>query len=290
MTEASRYLVALAARIAAAYVAHTAPRAILLTGSAAAGTSDYYSDLDLIAYYDRLPTDDQLAAARGLLRVAGFRAASDRSKEWSEEEYVLQGVECQVTHFTIASWEGYWATVLEELTPGTGVQKAIIGLLDGVALHGDDLIGPWRARLAAYPEGLARAMVEHHLRFFPLWEVQARVAARDATLWTHQVLVESGQNILGVLAGLNRLYYSTFQFKRARKFIAGMRVAPENLADRLDGLFRVDDATAVAELERLVGETVGLVEQHMPEVDTSAVRRRLGARERPWTPAPLQEP
>jgi predicted nucleotidyltransferase len=90
MTEASRYLLALAEHVAAAYLAHTAPRSILLTGSAADGTSDYYSDLDLIAYYDRLPTDDQLAAARGLLRVTAFRAASDRNKEWSEEKYLLK--------------------------------------------------------------------------------------------------------------------------------------------------------------------------------------------------------
>jgi predicted nucleotidyltransferase len=67
MTEPSAesvYLVGLAERVAEAYVAHTAPRAVLLTGSAAAGESDAYSDIDLIIYYDRPPEDAQRAAAR----------------------------------------------------------------------------------------------------------------------------------------------------------------------------------------------------------------------------------
>ena len=50
MTEASKRLQSLARELAAAYLEHTRPRAILLTGSAAAGEADVYSDLDLILY------------------------------------------------------------------------------------------------------------------------------------------------------------------------------------------------------------------------------------------------
>lgn len=71
MTEASRSLIALAKQNAAAYVAQTDPRAILLTGSAAEGLSDRFSDLDLIVYYERLPTPDQLAAAGAAVQVVG---------------------------------------------------------------------------------------------------------------------------------------------------------------------------------------------------------------------------
>jgi predicted nucleotidyltransferase len=41
--------------LAAAYVVHTQPRAILLVGSAATGEVDGYSDVDLILYYDLVP-------------------------------------------------------------------------------------------------------------------------------------------------------------------------------------------------------------------------------------------
>ncbi len=284
VTEASRYLVASAARLAAAYVAHTSPRAILLTGSAAEGVSDTFSDLDLIAYYDGPPTDDQLAAARASVQATGVRAPSSREAEACVEEYVLRGIECQVGHFTIASWERKMAAVLEEFDPETRAQKTIMGLLDGVALHGEDLIGRWQARAAVYPEGLARAMVEHHLRFFPLWLAAERWDSRDAVIFYHQMLVETSLNLLGVLAGLNHLYYSTFQFKRLHRFVGKMRLAPERLGDRLDALFALDPVSAGTSLERLVDETITLVEAHMPTVDTTPARRYIGVRHRPWSP------
>ncbi|WP_243147284.1 hypothetical protein [Scytonema sp. UIC 10036] len=38
----------------------------------------------------------------------------------------------------------------------------------------------------------------------------------------------------------------------------------------------------INELEALVRETVELVEIHMPQVDTSSARRKLGWRQEPW--------
>jgi hypothetical protein len=283
-SDASRYLLTRAAQIAAAYVAHAGPRAMLAAGSSAEGVSDYYSDLDLIAYYDQLPTDDQLASAREMAHAVDFRAPAARSEEAYVEEYSLRGIECEVLHTTVAAWEHQMRIVLVELSPTALAQKAIGGLLDGVALHGDELIRRWQARAAAYPEELARVMVEHYLKFFPLWRVQERLASRDAALWYYQVLVESSQNILGVLAGLNHLYYSTFQFKRLGRFIGKMQRAPDRLTSRLENLFVLDRASAAVELERLVGEVVALVEAHMPSVDTLPVRRTIGARQRPWLP------
>jgi hypothetical protein len=96
------------------------------------------------------------------------------------------------------------------------------------------------------------------------------------------ILVESVQNLVGVLSGLNRLYYSTFQFKRMSGFVEQMKIAPENLAARLEGLFHYEASVAVNELETLVRETVKLVEVHMPQVDTSSAKRKLGWRQQPW--------
>ncbi len=283
--EASRSLLALADRIAKVYATETNPRAILLTGSAAEGVSDYFSDLDLVAYYDQLPREDRMVAARASLQATDAQVSLGREAEARIEEYVLQDVECQVAHFTIASWERSMASVLEEFDPASHGQKAIMGVLDGVALHGGDLIGRWQANAAVYPEELARAMVEHHLQFFPLWLAAERWDSRDASIFYHQMLVEASLNLLGVLAGLNRLYYSSFQFKRLHRFVGKMRLVPKRLADRLDALFALDPVSAGAELERLVDETVTLVEAHMPTVDTTPARRHIGIRHRPWSPA-----
>jgi hypothetical protein len=286
-TEASRYLRALARRAADAYLVHAAPRAILLTGSAAQGDSDFCSDVDLLAYYDRVPSHEAVGAAREAIGGAVFRSAEPWSERGFAERYDVHGVEVQVGHSQIAFWEQRMAQVLELHDPAAD-QNPIAGLLEGVPLHGDDVIGLWRARAAVDPEPLARRVVERHLRFFPLWCSPGYFAARDATLWIHQIRVESVQNVLAVLAALNRQYCSTARLKRMGAFVQTLAIAPDGLAGRLERLLETDALAAATELEALVGETVALVEAHLPEVDTAPVRRWLGRREQPWQPVPLE--
>ena len=174
-------------------------------------------------------------------------------------------------------------SVLEEFDTSATAQKAVEGLLRGIPLHGADVIQRWQDHARSYPDGLARAMVQANLKFFPIWRVQDWVAARDMTLCVYETLVESSYRILGILAGLNRLYFSSFRFKRQHQFIRQLQFAPHNLAERLENLFKLEYGSAVAELERLIEETVRQVETQMPEIDTSRLRRDLGKRRAPWT-------
>jgi hypothetical protein len=284
--DASRFLQAIARRIADAYIAHTHPRAILLTGSAAAGESDGYSDIDFIAYYDELPSDAQRGAAGAQLAAElGAIPLSRPHGDW----YAIRGVECQVAQGTIEMWDQQLARAMGPQFV-EGDQKALSGLLQGIALHGEALIRERQARVASYPEALARATVERYLHFPPIWRAPEYFARRDAALWFHQTVAEACLNVLGVLAGLNHRYYSTFQFKRMRAFIAGLDLAPADLADRIERVLASisrDPAAVASELESLAGETVGLVETHMPDVDTSSARQYLGHRFEPWQPLPM---
>ena len=277
MNEASQYLRKLADKVADACLAHAYPRAILLTGSVAEGQSDEHSDIDLITYFDELPSPDQIKAIRQDMGCTDFQELG-RDEESFGEDYYFNGVQCQVVYTTIRGWEQEMNSVLEQFDTSTPIQKAMEGLLRGIPLYGAELIEQWKKRATSYPAGLAKAMVKANLNFFPIWKVQEWVAARDMTLCIYETLVESSYHILGILAGLNRLYFSPFRFKRQHQFIGRLQIAPHNLAERLENLFKLEYDSAVAELERLVQETVPLVEAHMPEIDTSRVRRDLGKR------------
>jgi hypothetical protein len=80
----------------------------------------------------------------------------------------------------------------------------------------------------------------------------------DATLWHFQIRVETAYALLGILAGLNRLYFTTFQFKKMRRFVGQMQVKPERLAERLEDLFQQTPAIAAKSLEALTGEVLAL--------------------------------
>jgi hypothetical protein len=272
-------LLGLAERLASVFVAHTRPRAIMLVGSTATDCTDCYSDLDLIAYYDERPSEEHFEAAR--LQTAC--TAYTRPSPWVEN-YRVQGVECEVGHFLITEVEQRLATVCEALDVETTVHKQLIGLIEGQPLHGPELIDAWQARAAAFPEGLRRAMVEHNLqKLFPLWYFEARLAAREAHLWVRHELIQGGFCILGILAGLNRCYFSSFQFKRMHRFVDRLALAPIDLADRLDILSVASPVVAITALEQLVLETLALVGDHMPDANTGVLRHPPGAREQRWS-------
>ena len=107
------------------------------------------------------------------------------------------------------------------------------------------------------------------------------MAARDAELWRLDVLLEAAFNLLGVLAGLNRLYVARFEFKRLRSLVAKMELAPPALADRLEELFRLPPHEAAQELGRLVEETRALVAAELPHVELP-LPHPPGTRQQPW--------
>ncbi|MDB5096487.1 MAG: hypothetical protein JWM80_908 [Cyanobacteria bacterium RYN_339] len=271
------HLHALARRIADEYVGRTAPLAVMLSGSAATGKCDAYSDLDLMVYHALVPEKPVMEAARAALGGSEFREIFPWSQRGYGEQFLLGGVQCQVAHTQVQGWERDLTRVLDEceVTPQNELQKALAGTLDGIALHGDALIQGWKDRAADYPDGLARKMVKAHLKFFPLWWIHP---SRVTALWRHQVLVEGAGNLMGILAGLNKQYFSTFQPKRLVDF----DWAPPDFHERVDRMFSLPHAEAAALMEQLVFEVVLLVEARMPDLDTSEVRRRLGERQQPW--------
>jgi hypothetical protein len=146
-----------------------------------------------------------------------------------------------------------------------GLLKMLIGLCDGMPLHGAELIERWRAA-AAYSEELQRAMIEKHWQFFPWWYYEERLDARDATLWRHDVLVQSAYNLVTIVAALE--------------------IAPPGFAERLPALLTQKSRAATAELEELVRETWALVGERFPEIDLAiewgSRPTPPGARETPW--------
>ncbi len=283
MTPESAHILNLARRVVRHYLALPELRAAMVTGSAAEGHADRYSDLDLILYAESLPGEAALAAARDAAG-GGPRIWVLGSPEHGSiaEAFEVDGIQVQAAMATMESMESTLEAILSGHEVGGPTQKVASGLLAGVDLHGAEILERWRSRAAAYPDTLAEAMVRHHLQFFPLWGMTGCFLPRDAALWRMQSLLEAAFNILGVLAGLNRVYHASFQFKRMRRFTSKLRLAPPNLDERLEWLLATSDSAAVEDLERLVGETLDLVDAHLPSVDTTAARRRLGWRQQPW--------
>jgi predicted nucleotidyltransferase len=284
MEAATEHVRALARRTVAEALTRGPLRAALLAGSGARGDADAYSDVDLLLYVDELPPAGRLDELREALGGTAPVRFGEQTEGFDQLQFEVGGVAVQVVYATVAAVEQGLVEMLGRLegVVGTPRQKILAGLDEGLALHGEELIGGWQRRVRAYPDGLRRAAIEHHWSFFPLWYYDAALADRDAELWRLDMLLEAAFNVLGVLAALNRVYYARFELKRLRSLERRLRVAPPRLADRLESLFRMPREEAAAELGRLVLETRELVGRELPEVELR-LRHPPGTTREPWS-------
>jgi hypothetical protein len=246
----------LAERLLASYLRHTAPDAALLAGSAVTGGADEHSDVDLLLYYDLLPTDEAVETARTELGGTELRWLAPRSDEGLIEQYRVEGTHCQVAHIAVAGFEADLDRLAAD--PDPYLMKALQGLHAGLALHGAERIAAWRER-GAYSDELQRAVVRRHWKIFPLARLHDALAARDAELFRRQALVDASFDLLAVLAAANRVWFSSFQLKRTRKLVAAYAEAPPDLVERLEALHVLEPRAAADELERLRAETEAIL-------------------------------
>src|SRR5437870_3647264 len=85
-----------ARRITDVYLGHMPLRAVLLTGSAARGDADRYSDLDLILYADEVPPAEAPAAAQRELGAGPAMVIVAHGDNGFLDQFPLDGVHCQV--------------------------------------------------------------------------------------------------------------------------------------------------------------------------------------------------
>lgn len=263
---------AIARRIVDGLAPRTDLRASLLAGSVAQGIADEHSDIDLLNYYDGLP-DRELFES--VLRDSGGARIGDLGDAGGESfavRYRFEGIEVQTGGALISELDRRLAKV-ENGDVDWITAKVAMGLLEGVPLYGDELIHEWKSR-ARYPDALRRREVTANLGWFPIWAIDAHLAARDAELFRRQMLLDGAFRVLAVLSAVNSLYFTTFQFKRAGAHLVAMRIKPDRLAQRLDRVANATPTLAAEELRQLVEETKTIVRTELPDVDV----------DRGWTP------
>ena len=128
----------------------------------------------------------------------------------------------------------------------------------------------WRAKVVAFPPALAEAMMRHYLAEPTPWRWFGLLLHRDGQLWSRELLVQACYRLFGVLAGLNRCYFTTYQFKRVRRFAAQLAIAPPRLVERIEALLVAPLPEAFTALYALDGEVLALLAAHAPQIDLGA--------------------
>lgn len=267
----------LARRVADAH-APLSPWIGLVSGSTVEDLADERSDVDMSLLFETVPDAVVLQAA--CARAGGepwHWQVGDFDGSGAVVAFRLDGIETQIAYGSRARFEDELDQVLRRHDPDTPLHKLCEGVAKAEALAGADALAAAQARVRCFPEGLGRAMAAHWLAQPTPWRAIAQLVHRDAWVWSRELQVQAAYRLLGALAGLNGCYFTTFQFKRMGRFVAGLADAPADFAARLEAVLARPPAEGFAVLHALEAEVTALVAARWPDLDLAATRARHGA-------------
>ena len=261
LNDASAWRLELARRLIEPYAERA--QIAVLGGSVAQGVADRWSDIDTLVYWDTID--------RGWLETP--RAGADGERfTWVEhypgnaclEQYRFGTVKADVAHVRLGWLDELIDGVLSGDNTDTTSLDVLRGVQESIVLFGEERYEPIRARVLDYPEALRRSMVEAHLKFTPSWIYDGMGRDRGDLVVFYEYVLATMRNVVGVLAGLNRVYVAPEKLKRVGAVVGRMELAPPNAAARLDALLDLPREQVKPELDDLVAATLELVERTYP--------------------------
>lgn len=257
----AEWRMAVGRQVAAAQAGNRALAAFAVAGSAGAGTADQFSDLELDCYWTRPPSDgERLAPVRALgAELEELWDYDEDDREWSED-YRLAGLGVTVSNFLTATVDQFLDDVILAGSTDPVGHMRLAAIERARPLRGAELMGSWRARARAFPDTLVTALVGEALTPGAIsgWDARAAFVSRGDTLAAADLLARAGQAVVRALLAVNRVYRPHRHLKWQRHLVTGLALAPDRLADRLDGLTSAPPAAAFATAQALLDETVAL--------------------------------
>ncbi len=245
--------------------------ASMVTGSVAKGCADEHSDIDTLLIYKESLSASEFERIIKEAKESGGDFYHGTPEEGFAVYYYFEGVKCDFGFGNYRETEKLISEMLENPEVDLIKHLQIAGFLEGIALCGDDWIKKWKEKALQYPEELGVMLVKHFLKFHPRWVMDKMAVDRNDALFYHESLLEVIGNIIGILCGLNKIYHPG-KLKGVEHTIESMKIKPDNFIDRYRNVFKLQGEDAVNELYDLIGETIALIDKHLPEVSTKRTR------------------
>lgn len=266
---------ALGRTVGGAYARVTGAEVVMIGGSVSRGHADRWSDVEIGVFWSGIPPERvraSLAKNAGLRNWRSFDGMT--SVGGIEEEADAEGIKVDLVHMDTLAAEHVLHEVVDRADAALDKQSLVAAIRDGVPVHGEAMLRRWRDRTAPYPQALRLTMVKDHLVFGPQTWLEMLADRRDL-LPLHELLSRIETAILGILLGVNGIYAPSVAPKWTRHLIERFEIAPDDLLGRFERMLTSDATTAIRLADRLIDETLTLVERRVPEIDTTRVRSRI---------------
>jgi predicted nucleotidyltransferase len=251
--ERNRQLQDLAQRVADALPLDVAEE-VVLTGSVSRGVADEVSDVEML-----IVTPEQLELAEcfelaGAVGLEGLDTWGEQATPTRRVSGYLEGVPLELI---------WWSRELAESSVDgffcTDVSSGADAIANGVPLRTAGALARWQARLADYPEELARARIEDaSLTWGGFTPAGLLTIARPGEyLARMERMLDDTTRVLRLVYALNRVWPPTSKRLAAR--VASLEVKPPRLAERIEvALSEPEPRRALLLMTELQADTVAL--------------------------------
>jgi hypothetical protein len=266
-TAASLWRIEFAKELIEFYVPRPGIEMAVLGGSPPKGLSDEYSDLDIIVFWDEV--DVEWLEKDPLREVDCERKHFRRMGEedvYLESQY-FGALKADFGHIKMDLWERTVDDVLVRHSPDPSNLDSMSGFLTSEPLFGGGLVRQWKERISEYPDELAENVVRANRRFFVPGYLLNQAHGRGEALAFADGRCQMLKNLLSILAGLNRVYFSAEEPRWIEHYLGLMECKPDDAWERVRSVLSLDGEEAVAALESLMLDVLGLIGKHMPQVN-----------------------
>jgi hypothetical protein len=238
-------------------------------GSVARGYADVYSDLEMPLFWDDRPSDE---VRRAIVADLGAEFLYGYDGPANEDQLLIDGFQVDFWQCLVADEEKVFEDVLTRFDTDLGSSNFMDTIRACIPLHGEDLIARWKERAQRYPEGLVVKNIQESLGRLDRGHLEAH-SRRDNPTVLYGTIGELQEQVFLILLALNREYFPSYKWMY--RSLSKMRVKPTDIAHRFRRAYTCPQAEAIRDTVDVVQETLTLVKENCPQVDTSVVKRRL---------------
>ncbi len=152
------------------------------------------------------------------------------------------------------------------------VEKTAAGLVDGLALVGQDELAQWQARIC-YSDALARAQVAAHVgRLLPPELLYKLTLGRGDALSFSARMSAVLLHAVALVAAVNRAFISVTEPKWLPWQLGRLSHIPPQMSERTNAALLHPSVEAMDDLHSLLIEVLDLVDARVPDANTTVGR------------------
>ena len=185
---------------------------LCLSGSPAYGLADAYSDIDVVMFWQEIPSDDErikIGQRYGHVHVIdSFNHVAEFSLQDATEVLHIgdNKLKLDITHKSIAAQN----QMIDEVTIGLDTNPTklaqIRNISNGVEIKGETVFDTWRNRYHPMPSALVEKLLDKYLHFWAYQPLQKLVIERNDPLFARQLMSDSCEKIIKAVCVMNGQY------------------------------------------------------------------------------------